>query len=197
MPEYVIALVQDKELLEFIAENTWQYYLEQNTETSYTEPLRSALADVEKVEKAIANLLKAIEVDIFNEATKQRMDELDGQRQELKNALAAAKLKEDLGLKKEHILYFLHRFSEMDYADESCQKRLPHSFSAVWQPLHMDAIHPKKEADLHCKPASFCFSFNWPWSIVRLHTDYLRINCRFISTRPLMPATVQLLENCQ
>ena len=50
------------------------------------------------------------------------MDELDGQRQEPKNALAAAKLKEDLGLKKEHLLYFLHRFSEMDYADESCQK---------------------------------------------------------------------------
>ena len=46
------------------------------------------------------------------------MDELDGQRQELKNALAAAKLKEELGLKKEHLLYFLHRFSEMDYADE-------------------------------------------------------------------------------
>ena len=59
------------------------------------------------------------------------MDELDGQRQELKNALAAAKLKEDLGLKKEHLLYFLHRFSEMDYADESCQKRQPHSFSAL------------------------------------------------------------------
>ena len=82
------------------------------------------------------------------------MDELDGQRQELKNALAAAKLKEDLGLKKEHLLYFLHRFSEMDYADESCQKRQPHSFSALWQPLHMDAIPQQKEAGLHCKPAS-------------------------------------------
>ncbi len=123
--EYVIALVQDKELLDFIAENTWQYYLEQNTETSYTESLRSALADVEK---AIANLIKAIEAGIFNEATKQRMDELDGQRQELQNALAAAKLKEDLGLKKEHILYFLHRFSEMDYTDEDCQKRLIKTF---------------------------------------------------------------------
>ena len=33
------------------------------------------------------------------------MDELDGQRQELKNALAAAKLKEELGLKKEHPEY--------------------------------------------------------------------------------------------
>ena len=44
------------------------------------------------------------------------MDELDGQRQELKNALAAAKLKEELGLKKEHLLYFLHRFSDASAA---------------------------------------------------------------------------------
>ena len=85
------------------------------------------------------------------------MDELDGQRQELKNALAAAKLKEDLGLKKEHLLYFLHRFSEMDYADESCQKRQPHSFSALGQPLHMVAIPQQKDAGLQCTPASFYF----------------------------------------
>lgn len=84
--EYVIALVQDKDLLDFIAENTYQYYLAQNTETSYTESLRKALKEVEK---ATANLIRAIEAGIFNEATKQRMEELDKQKAELKDALKA------------------------------------------------------------------------------------------------------------
>lgn len=65
--EYVVALVHDKELLEFIAESTWQYYLSQNTETSYTASLRSALNEVES---STANLIKAMEAGIFNEATK-------------------------------------------------------------------------------------------------------------------------------
>lgn len=123
--EYVIALVQDKDLLDFIAENTYQYYLAQNTETSYTESLRKALKEVEK---ATANLIRAIEAGIFNEATKQRMEELDKQKAELKDALKAAKLREDLGLRKEHILYFLHRFADMDYTDEACQKQLIKTF---------------------------------------------------------------------
>ena len=33
-------------------------------------------------------------------------------------------LKEELGLKKEHIRFFLHQFADMDYTDIECQKRL-------------------------------------------------------------------------
>ncbi len=72
--EYVIKLVQDEELLEFIAENTYQYYIAQNTDSSYTDSLQKSLAEVEK---SISNLVRAIEQGIFNDATKQRMDELD------------------------------------------------------------------------------------------------------------------------
>ena len=43
-------------------------------------------------------------------------------------ALAAAKLKEDLALKKEHIVFFLHQFAGMDYSDIDCQKRLIKTF---------------------------------------------------------------------
>lgn len=123
--EYAIVLVKNDELMEFIAENTYQYYLEQNTETTYTESLKIALADVEK---SISNLLKALEAGIISESTKRRMEELEEQKAELSDALAAAKLREDLGLKKEHILYFLHRFANLDYTDESCQKQLIKTF---------------------------------------------------------------------
>ena len=123
--KYVIELLKDEALLEFIAENTYQYYLSQNTETAYTESLRSALSDVEKF---ISNLVKALEAGIFNDATKQRMDELTEQKKELQSALAAAQLRKDLGLKKEQIVYFLHRFAEMDYTDFNCQKQLIKTF---------------------------------------------------------------------
>ena len=83
---------------------------------------------LQETEKAIANLLRAIEAGIFNESTKERMNELEEQKSELKVALAAAKLKEDLGLKKEHIVFFLHQFGDMDYSDVACQKRLIKTF---------------------------------------------------------------------
>ena len=123
--DYVFRLLQDEELLEFIAENTYQYYIAQNTETSYTESLQKSLVEIEK---SISNLVRAIEQGIFNEATKKRMDELDEQKDEIKAALAAAKLKENLGLKKEHIVFFLHQFANMDYTDLNCQKRLIKNF---------------------------------------------------------------------
>ena len=72
--------------------------------------------------------MKALEAGIFNDSTKTRMDELDCQKSELKAALAATKLKTDLGIKKEHILFFLHKFSEYDYEDIECQKRLIKTF---------------------------------------------------------------------
>ena len=114
-------LVRSEELLEFIAESTYQYYVAQNSDTSYTDSLQTALAETEK---SIANLLRAIEAGIFNESTKDRMNELEEQKKELRVALAAAKLKEELGLKKEHIRFFLHQFADMDYTDIDCQKRL-------------------------------------------------------------------------
>lgn len=123
--EYVIKIVQDEELLEYIAENTYNYYIAQNTDTAYTKSLEKNLADVEK---SISNLVRAIEQGIFNEATKKRMDELDEQKAEIESALKETKLKQDLCLKKEHILYFLHRFSNMDYTDINCQKILIKTF---------------------------------------------------------------------
>ena len=119
--DYVIKLIQNADILEQIAENTYQYYLAQNTDTSYTKSLQKALSDTEK---SIGNLLKAIEAGILNESTKTRMDELESQKDELRAALASARLKEDRSLKKEHILFFLKQFTNMDFTDIDCQKRL-------------------------------------------------------------------------
>ena len=123
--KHLLRLVRNEELLEFIAENTYQYFLAQNTDTTYTKSLQKAL---DETDRAINNLLRAIEAGIFNESTKERMNELEEQKKDLRVALAAAKLKEDLGLKKEHIVFFLHQFAGMDYSDTDCQKRLIKTF---------------------------------------------------------------------
>ena len=107
--KHLLRLVRNEELLEFIAENTYQYYLAQNTDTTYTKSLQKAL---DETDRAINNLIRAIEAGIFNESTKDRMNELEEQKKDLRLALAAAKLKEDLALKKEHIVFFLHETPE-------------------------------------------------------------------------------------
>lgn len=94
-----------------------QYYIEQNTETSSVESLKKALVDVKK---SISDLIRAIEQGIITVATKKRIDELDEQKEEIEAAYAAAKLKQNLGMKKEHILYFLQQFVNMDYSDLDC-----------------------------------------------------------------------------
>lgn len=121
----IAELLQNDEILDFIAENTYQYYVRQNTDSSYTESLRAELRDTEN---AMANLVRALEAGIFNDATRTRMEELDEQKRALSASLAAARLKQDLGLKKEHIVYFLHRFSAMDCHDRNCQKQLIRAF---------------------------------------------------------------------
>ena len=63
---------------------------------------------MDETDRAINNLIRAIEAGIFNESTKDRMNELEEQKKELRVALAAAKLKEELSLKKEHIRFFLN-----------------------------------------------------------------------------------------
>lgn len=114
-------ILQNDELLEFIAENTWQYYLEQDESL---EKIKSLQAELDGVEKSISNLMKAIEAGIFNDMTKARMDELDAQRAALKATIADVELEKGFRLTKDHILYFLERLKELDYKDRDCQKRL-------------------------------------------------------------------------
>ena len=123
--DHTIALLRDDEILAFIAEQTYQYYLQQNADNSYTQSLHTALDDVNQ---SMDNLIKAMDAGIYNSSIKQRMDELDEQKCELEAALAAARLKEGLGLTKEHILFFLHSFTNMDYDDQACKKRLIKTF---------------------------------------------------------------------
>lgn len=118
-------LLFDDDLMDFIAENTYRYYVEANTDTAYTDALQ---ANLQEVEKSLGNLLKAVEAGIFNNTTKTRMDELEEQKRQILASLEVAKLKTGLQLTKDHILFFLLKFREMDFDDIECQKRLIATF---------------------------------------------------------------------
>lgn len=121
----VIRILDDDNMMDFIAEQTWQYYLREDSDQTETAALQAELASVEKT---IGNLVKSIEAGIINDIIKNRMEELEGQRTAIKAALAEKELAKGFKLTKDHIVYFLKRFREMDTKDRECQKRLVETF---------------------------------------------------------------------
>lgn len=118
-------IIENDDLLNFIAEQTWAYYVEQNERQ---DRIRSIQAQIDTDEKAITNLLKVLERGIVSEATVARVEELENEKTALKAALADAQLESGLHVTKDSILFFLHQFKTLDYTDRDCQRRLIDTF---------------------------------------------------------------------
>ena len=115
-------LIMDDEVIQYITDNVWEYYLRQDQEQ---EKITTLKAQVAEVEKAINNLMRAIEAGMpLTEMTKNRLTELDGQQQALNAAIAQTQLDGGFRLQKDHIQFFLEQFREMDFTDRKCQQRL-------------------------------------------------------------------------
>ena len=117
----VQTLVQDNELMEFIAENTWQYYLAQDERQDRIRAIQHQLDDINR---SINNIMRAVEAGMFNDTMKDRMDELSAQKTELTSAIASAELEAGFRLTKDHIVFFLDQFRHMDTKDTECVHRL-------------------------------------------------------------------------
>lgn len=123
--EAVQTLVKDDALMEQIAEATWQYYLSVDTDQEEIDVLQKQLT---QAENGIANLVKSIEAGLFNDAIKRRMDELEGEKAALLKALGEKQLSMGFKLTKDHILYFLEQFKNLDVTDRECQRKLVNTF---------------------------------------------------------------------
>ncbi len=123
--EQTIKLLQDDDLMNFIADKVWEFYETEDTSQKEKAALEAQLADVDR---GINNLVRAIEAGIFNSATKSRMDELDAQKAALAASLAELEILSGIQLTRNSILYFLLRFRNMDFTDMECQKRLIKTF---------------------------------------------------------------------
>lgn len=115
-------LILDDNVVDYITDNVWEYYLAQDRQRDKITALQSQLKEIET---AINNLMRAIEAGMpLTEMTKNRLSELDVQRTALSSALAQTQLDGGFKLQKEHIRFFITQFREMDYADPKCQQRL-------------------------------------------------------------------------
>lgn len=125
MLDETVKLLHDDELMEYIIDRTWEYYQVTDKVQEEKAVLEAQLAEVDK---AINNLVRAIEAGIFNAATKSRMDELDAQKAALTASLADLELTSGIRITRDHIEYFLLRLRDLDVKDRECQKRLVQTF---------------------------------------------------------------------
>lgn len=123
--EKVLEILDNPEIFNFIVEAVWEYHLKEKEDTDYITGLKKQLTEVEKAQ---ANLLKAIEAGIFNAATKSRMDELDAQRQDLMDAIAGAELSMEFEISKDYIKFFLSELRDNSRKDPECVKTLIDTF---------------------------------------------------------------------
>ncbi len=121
-----IQYVLSKEgLLEKIADQCWEVYRAEHDDTSYVDSLQSSLKEVET---ALRNLLKAIEMGIFSQTTAARMAELEEQKAQLLSEIELSKVDNSLRLTRDHILFFLLKFRDMNMSDPECRQKLFDTF---------------------------------------------------------------------
>lgn len=122
---FTLDLLNDDALLKEITDRTWTYYVEKRRDTSREQALQHQLNDVNK---AMKNLLRAVEAGFFNDATRIRMEELEGQKAALEAAIAELSLTSGKGVTKDMIEFFLLSLRSQNYADRDCQRRLINVF---------------------------------------------------------------------
>lgn len=116
-----VDLLKDDELMEFIAENTWQFYKAQDDSRDEVNAMKAQLAEVNT---SIENLVKAIQAGIINDVVQRQMKELEEQRQQLVSSLAEWEIAEGFHITKEYVIYYFDRFRKMDFTTRDCQKEL-------------------------------------------------------------------------
>ena len=104
-----------------IVDNTWEYYLKQDTKEHEKEAMLNQVAEIEK---GISNLSRAVEQGMPFDVVSGRLEELSGQKTALQKAIAELEIERGFKLTKEHIQFFLEEFRKMDTSDRECEKRL-------------------------------------------------------------------------
>lgn len=106
--------LRDDELLTYLAVDLSYYYEEMRANNSYIESLTNQLKDTEK---ALSNLVKAIEMGIFSETTQARLQELETQKKAVKDAIEAEKAKKALIENDTGIQHFFDMYKHADMSN--------------------------------------------------------------------------------
>ncbi|MBR1534551.1 MAG: recombinase family protein [Ruminococcus sp.] len=119
--EQIQRIIWDDTLINEIADIIMKVQSESNSEIPLLEKQLS------EAEKGIGNVMKAIEMGIITDTTKDRLIELESRKKDLEMMLASEKIKRPI-LTKEQVLFWLQRFRKLDIKNPSHRKRLVESF---------------------------------------------------------------------
>lgn len=120
--ERVLDIIMNDEMIDFITENTWNYYQAGDETQDRLKLLNNQISDTET---AISNLMRAIEKGLpMNEAVISRIEQLNAQKATLESAVAGIHLEEKYQLTKDHIKFFLKQFQNIDYSHLESKKKL-------------------------------------------------------------------------
>ena len=97
---------------------------EQDRENTDLPALQNQLA---QMERAIENLLNAIQQGIFTASTKQRLDELEAAKEELTVRILQEQIAKPR-MTEEEVRFWICRFRELDTTNEEHRQRLIDSF---------------------------------------------------------------------
>ena len=100
--------------MEKIADAVLQY----QKEKSASSPLRAMEAELKETERKISNVNRAIAEGVFTSSTLQMLHDLEGTAASLRLSIDARKYAEGALLDRDHILFFLTRFSQLDATNE-------------------------------------------------------------------------------
>ena len=92
-----------------------EYYEEHYKKTDYIGSMEAELRDTQK---ALDNLVKAIEMGIFSETTQNRLTELEARKRGLQDAIEAERVRSELMQDAHSIEAYFKRYSEPDMFDD-------------------------------------------------------------------------------
>ena len=114
-------MIMDDNLVEYIADLVMELQRRENVDLSrFKEQL-------DETEKAINNMLNAIQQGIFNKSTKQRLDDLETVKSDLEVKIIQEEMQRPL-FTREQLTYFIHRFRKLDVTIPTQRQRLIDSF---------------------------------------------------------------------
>ena len=119
----LVKIVHNDELIEQIADRVMEYQKREKDQSG----LHALEIRQKENEKAISNMLAAIEAGIITPSTKTRLMELEADRADIEKGIAHELLAEP-EFERDQIIYFLERFRSGDISDEAYRIMLVDTF---------------------------------------------------------------------
>ena len=118
---YIMKIVMDDELIDHIADAILNILAQENSK------LPQLNARLKEIEAGIQNMLNAIQQGILTPSTKERLEALEQEREEIKVAIYSEELQKPK-ITKEHIAFWISKFRDTNLTDVASRKRLVESF---------------------------------------------------------------------